>query len=225
MIAAGRPSSRAASAPRVTRLDGSAQCRSSAPITSGPSSASSSARSANASTTRNCRPGSLVTVTGPQWLQWPQSPRSPPSPRASSSPIAARRGSGADLVQPNIPATSPNGRACSSSAARAAATRRPRHRAFSSASWSRSVLPMPASPSISTTARRPAAARSTASSRIAVSASRPRITGTGASIPASPAVPLYAGGGAAGRRSSRSSTGALTSSPSCGAPTEEGMSH
>ena len=65
MIAAGRPSSRAASAPRVTRLDGSAQCRSSAPITSGPSSASSSARSANASTARNCRPGSLVTVTGP----------------------------------------------------------------------------------------------------------------------------------------------------------------
>jgi hypothetical protein len=91
MIAAGRPSSRVARAPSVTRLDGSAQCRSSAPSTSGPSSASSSARSANASTARNCGPGSLVTGTGL---------RGPPSPMASSSPIAARRGSSADLVQP-----------------------------------------------------------------------------------------------------------------------------
>ena len=180
MIATGRPSSRAASAPRVTRLDGSAQCRSSAPITSGPSSASSSARSANASTARNCRPGSLVTVTGARSPRPSKSPRSPWSPRASSSPIAARRGSGADLVQPNIPATSPNGRVRSSSAVPAAATRRPRLRAFSSASWSSRVLPMPASPSISTTARRPAAARSMASSRTAVSVSRPRIPGCAA---------------------------------------------
>ncbi len=184
MRATGRYSARRPSAASVSRLDASAHCRSSTPITSGPASASSSTRSASASTTRNRRPGSLVTVIGF---------RSPAAPD-SNSPMAARRGSGAVLVQPNTPVIRPNGRMPSSSSARPAATCMPRRRASSSAASSRRVLPMPASPSMSTTARRPDSARSSASRRTAISASRPRMADTCVSVlAAQAAVPPIAG--------------------------------
>ena len=53
MIPTGRPARRRAIAASVSRLDGSAHCRSSAPTTTGPDSARASTRSPNASTTRN----------------------------------------------------------------------------------------------------------------------------------------------------------------------------
>ena len=177
MRATGRYSARRPSAASVSRLDASAHCRSSTPITSGPASASSSTRSASASTTRNRRPGSLVTVIGLR----------SPVPPASSSPMAARRGSVADLVQPNTPVIRPNGRMPSSSSDRPAATCMPRRRASSSAAPSSRVLPMPASPSMRTTARRPDSTRSSASASTAISASRPRIADTCASVLAAPA--------------------------------------
>src|SRR5580704_14032794 len=62
----------------------------------------------------------------------------------------------------------------------------PRPRAFSSAASRRRVLPIPASPSISTTAWRPEATRSRASPRAEVSAARPRMPETGASMPTMP---------------------------------------
>jgi hypothetical protein len=177
MRATGRYSARRPSAASVSRLDASAHCRSSTPITSGPASASSSTRSASASTTRNRRPGSLVTVIGLR----------SPVPPASSSPMAARRGSVADLVQPNTPVIRPNGRMPSSSSDRPAATCMPRRRASSSATFSSRVLPMPASPSMRTTARRPDSTRSSASVSTAISASRPRIADTCASVLVAPA--------------------------------------
>ena len=177
MRATGRYSARRPSAASVSRLDASAHCRSSTPITSGPASASSSTRSASASTTRNRRPGSLVTVIGLR----------SPVPPDSSSPMAARRGSVADLVQPNTPVIRPNGRMPSSSSARPAATCMPRRRASSSAASSSRVLPMPASPSMSTTARRPDSTRSSASPSTAISASRPRMADTCASVLVAPA--------------------------------------
>ena len=120
MTPTGRSVRRRPSAPSVSRLDGSAHCRSSRPITRGPASASSSTRSVKASTTRNRRPGSLVTVIGP----W-----SPAAGAASSPAMAARRGSGDDRVHPKAAASTPNGRVRSSSSARPAATCMPRPRA------------------------------------------------------------------------------------------------
>jgi hypothetical protein len=160
----------------VSRLDGSAHCRSSTPITSGPDSASSSARSAKASTVRNCSPGSLVTVIGP-WL--------PPPWVASTAEMAARRGSGDVEEHPNAAATRPNGRVRSSCSARPAITCMPRARASPSASWSRRVLPIPASPSMSTIADAPEATRSRASARARVSDSRPSVRDAGADMPMS----------------------------------------
>ena len=148
--ATGRYARRRTSAP-VSRLDGSAHCRSSAPITSGPDSAASSARSANASTARNRSPGSLVTVIGP---------RSPPPRPPAGSAIATRRASGDEGAHRT---RWPPGRTAASapgSTAQPAATCMPRPRALASASSSSRVLPIPGSPSISTTADWPDAARS-----------------------------------------------------------------
>ena len=173
MRATGRYTWRRLSAASVSRLDGSAHCRSSTPIINGPDSASSSARSAKASTARNRSPGSLVTVIRPR--AW--------SPPAASSPaIAARRGSGDERAHSNARATRPNGLVCSSSSARPSATCMPRPRASASASASSRVLPIPASPSISTTAGWPDAARSRASLRTAISAARPRMRSAGATV-------------------------------------------
>jgi hypothetical protein len=170
----GRSARRRTSAPTVSRLDGSAHCRSSRPSTTGPASAISSTKSVNASTTRNRSPGSLVTVIGPS---------SPSAESAKSAAMAARCGSGDDRAHPSVAASTPNGRVRSSSSARPAATRMPRLAASSSAFASRRVLPIPASPSTSTIAGPPAATRSRASPMAWISASRPQILGTGASVP------------------------------------------
>jgi hypothetical protein len=178
IIPTGRSARRRPIAASVTKLDGSAHCRSSAPTTTGPDRARASTRSPNASTTRNCSPGSLVTVTG-------ASPLRPPG--ADNSPaIAARRGSAEPGTQPKAPASRPNGRARSSSSARPAATCMPRAAASASACSSRRVLPIPASPSTSTIARPPRATRSRASRRTLVSVSRPRSRGASAGMPISP---------------------------------------
>ena len=95
----------------------SAHCRSSTPITSGPASASSSTRSASASTD----PEPQARVAGHR-----DRIALPAVPPDNSSPMAARRGSVADLVQPNTPVIRPNGRMPSSSSARPAATCMPR---------------------------------------------------------------------------------------------------
>ena len=211
MIATGRPSSRAASAPSVTRLDGSAQCRSSAPSTSGPSSASSSARSANASTARNCRPGSLVTVTGPR------SPRSP-RPAAPRSPPAADPV--ADLVQPNIAGDQPErpgplqlgrpGRRHPQAAAPRLLQRvleQPRL-ADAGLAVDQHDGQAPGRRPVDGVVQDRGLGLTTADTRDRRQHPRP-----GADPVAGPP---YAAGGPAGRRSSRSSTGALTSSPSSG---------
>jgi hypothetical protein len=164
MSATGRWARRRPIAATVSRLEGSAHCRSSRPITSGLSSASSSARSVRASRARNRRPESLLTVIGP---------RSPAPCADSSAAMAVRRGSSDDRSHPSALAITPNGRDPSSSSAWARATAQPRLRARSSASASKRVLPMPASPSSIRIARWPEAARSIARSSSLTSASRP----------------------------------------------------
>jgi hypothetical protein len=139
MSATGRSARRRPSVASVSRLEGSAHCRSSRPTTRGRSRASASTRSTKASTAWNCSPGSLLTVIGP-WS---------PARMARRAAMAARRGSGDDRTHPRASARRPNGRVRSSSSARPAATLRLRARACSSASASRRVLPMPASPSTS----------------------------------------------------------------------------
>ena len=108
--ATGRWVRRRLQAPRVIRLEGSAHWRSSIPITTGPRMASVSTRSTKASTTRNCSPGSLVTVTGPP---------SELTCELRSRPTFASSGSADDSRQPRASATTPNGRVRSSSSPRA----------------------------------------------------------------------------------------------------------
>ena len=93
----------------VSRLDGSAHCRSSTPITNGRCRTRVSTRSLNASTARKRSPGSLLMVIGPA---------SPCSCVASNAAILARAGSDAAArTQPNASAMTPNGRVCSISLA------------------------------------------------------------------------------------------------------------
>ncbi len=164
------------SVPRVRRLDGSAHCRSSTATTSGWWRASDSTRSPKASTAWNCRPGSLLTVTGP------------PSPRwvASRAATARRRASGDEPEHASVLARTPNGRVRSSSWARPLTTSSPRARASPKASASSRVLPRPASPSTSTIAGWPKATRSNASPSASSSTSRPRSRGLGASVAIGP---------------------------------------
>jgi len=82
--ATGTSARRPPRVPIVSRLDGSAHCRSSRPATSGPARASCSIRSPKASTAWNWRPGSLLTVSGPR-------PR-PGWPAARPAPAGAGRG-------------------------------------------------------------------------------------------------------------------------------------
>ena len=70
-------------------------------MTTGPRMASVSTRSTRASTTRNCSPGSLVTVTGPP---------SEPTCELRSRPTFASSGSADDSRHPRASATTPNGR-------------------------------------------------------------------------------------------------------------------
>jgi hypothetical protein len=160
----GRSAGSRINAASASRLGVSAHCRSSRPSSSGSSSASSSMKSVNASTTRNCRPGSLLTVIG-AWLA--------PSRGASRPAIVARRESPDPGSQPSARASRPNGRLCSSSSARPSATCMPRRRASSHTSASSRLLPIPASPSRTTVAVRWAAAASSARPRSAVSSWRP----------------------------------------------------
>jgi hypothetical protein len=188
--ATGLPVSRRASAPRVSRLEGSAHWRSSRPSTSGPRRASASTSSRKASTAWNCRPGSLLTVATPRSPSWV----------ASRAAMAARRGSGDDREQPRLSASRPKGRLRSRSWPRPATTSRPRSRAASSASASRRDLPIPASPSTTTMAGRPPAARPRASTSVRSSTARPRRGEVGASVAMRPcyASPLPANPAAAG---------------------------
>ena len=170
--ASGTSARRVARVPRVSRLAGSAHCRSSRPTTSGPSRASDSIRSTKASTAWNWRPGSLVTVSGPRLSRWV----------ASSPAIARRRGSRDEPVQAKVSARTPKGRVRSSSWARPPTTWRPRDRASSYPSASSRDLPTPASPSTITVVRWPEATRSNASPSARSSTSRPRRRGVGASV-------------------------------------------
>ncbi len=169
MRATGSAGAVRARAPKVTRLAGSAHCRSSRPRTRGRSSASDSTRSHSASTTRNWSPGSLLTVTGPGTrLSWAE----------MTFAIAARRSSAESRVQARAAAMTPNGRPCSISSAFAVATWQSRSAAVRSASVIRRVFPIPASPSITTTESRPDMARSTAERSSPISPSRPRSVGS-----------------------------------------------
>ena len=139
--ATGNEATRRTSVASVSRLDGSAHCRSSTPSSVGPDNADCSIRSTISSITRNCSPGSLLTVTG-EWLR---------SSLVSRAAMWARRGSVEAAAHESSRTISPNGRLSSSSSPRPTNTPIRRRRASSSTCANSRLLPTPASPSRTTT--------------------------------------------------------------------------